>query len=139
MKRRNLLKFLAGLSVIPVIGFTKDKQHPPVVVPPRIIKQPAPPRRTPDRPLSRIIADIRHGVNNYALQFNDEITRNDARFNVNKYLNEVGVYRWAVVCDETNNPPSAIDQNLLIVDIEVQCEENDIPFIFRAICGSHNA
>lgn len=54
-------------------------------------------------------------------EFNDAFTRAQFRQLVDPFLREVqgkrGVSSYAVVCDESNNPPSVIDQNQFVADI----------------------
>ena len=56
-------------------------------------------------------------------EFNDAFTRAQFRQLVEPFLREVqgkrGVTSYAVVCDETNNPASVIDQNQFVADIFV--------------------
>lgn len=56
-------------------------------------------------------------------EFNDAFTRAQFRQLVDPFLREVqgkrGVNAYAVVCDETNNTPSLIDQNQFVADIFV--------------------
>lgn len=54
-------------------------------------------------------------------EFNDAFTRSQFRQLVDPFLREVqgkrGVSSYALVCDESNNPPSVIDQNQFVADI----------------------
>jgi hypothetical protein len=56
-------------------------------------------------------------------EFNDAFTRAQFRQLVDPFLREVqgkrGVTSYALVCDETNNPPSVIDSNQFVADIFV--------------------
>jgi phage tail sheath protein FI len=56
-------------------------------------------------------------------EFNDAFTRNQFRQLVEPFLRDVqgrrGISSYAVVCDESNNPPSIIDSNQFVADIFV--------------------
>ncbi|RYD83838.1 MAG: hypothetical protein EOP84_07140 [Verrucomicrobiaceae bacterium] len=56
-------------------------------------------------------------------EFNDQITRNTVERSIVSYLKSLRsnktIYDYQVVCDQTNNPPSVIDQHELFVDITV--------------------
>ena len=56
-------------------------------------------------------------------EFNDAFTRNQFRQLVEPFLRDVqgrrGITSYAVVCDESNNPPSIIDSNQFVADIFV--------------------
>ena len=59
-------------------------------------------------------------------EFNDEFTRARVKGMIEPYLREVkgrrGLYDFLVVCDETNNTPEIIDQNVLVIDIYIKPE-----------------
>jgi hypothetical protein len=54
-------------------------------------------------------------------EFNDAFTRNQFRQLVEPFLRDVqgrrGISSYAVVCDESNNPPSIVDSNQFVADI----------------------
>lgn len=56
-------------------------------------------------------------------EFNDAFTRNQFRQLVEPFLRDVqgrrGISSYAVICDETNNPPSIVDSNQFVADIFV--------------------
>jgi phage tail sheath protein FI len=60
-------------------------------------------------------------ANNQLFEFNDEITRNNFLNVVEPYLRDVqakrGLFDFRVICDETNNTPSVIDNNEFRADI----------------------
>ena len=60
----------------------------------------------------------------FVYEFNNERNRTSIYNGIDNYLREIksreGLYDYRVICDDTNNPPSVIDQNKLIVDIYVQ-------------------
>ena len=60
-------------------------------------------------------------ANNQLFEFNDEITRNNFLNVVEPYLRDVqakrGLFDFKVICDETNNTPSVIDNNEFRADI----------------------
>ena len=60
----------------------------------------------------------------YVFAINDEYTRNAIVARLNPYLETIkagrGIYDYFVRCDETNNPPSLIDDNQLVIDVFVK-------------------
>lgn len=60
----------------------------------------------------------------YVFEFNDNFTRSDVTAILNNYLGDIqsrrGTTGFAVVCDESNNTPTVIDNNQMIVDIYVK-------------------
>lgn len=54
-------------------------------------------------------------------EFNDAFTRNQFRQLVEPFLRDVqgrrGISSYAVICDESNNPPSIVDSNQFVADI----------------------
>ena len=60
----------------------------------------------------------------FLFEFNDEITRALFKNNVNPFLRDVqakrGIFDFRVVCDETNNTASVIDNNEFIADIFIK-------------------
>lgn len=67
---------------------------------------------------------IANSLRAFLFEFNDEITRGNVSSIINNFLTTVknnrGVYDFRVVCDTTNNTPSIIDNNELIVDIFIK-------------------
>ena len=63
-------------------------------------------------------------LQDYVYEFNNERNRTLITNGVENYLNEIkareGLYDFRVVCNTTNNTPSIIDQNKLILDIYVK-------------------
>jgi hypothetical protein len=57
-------------------------------------------------------------------EFNDEITRTNFVNTIEPFLRDVqanrGIFDFVVVCDETNNTPSVIDNNEFIADIYIK-------------------
>ena len=87
--------------------------------------------------VSRLIAFLRDRLEEIGKGFlfepNDEITRNEIKNAVEGLLNDVttkrGIFDYLVVCDETNNTPSRIDNNELYVDIAIE-PVKAVEFIF---------
>lgn len=50
---------------------------------------------------------------NYYLEKNDSETRSRISSEMTKILNDSLGNRFEVICDETNNPPSVVDRNML--------------------------
>ncbi len=79
---------------------------------------------------------------NNLFEFNDEFTRGQFRSTVEPYLAGVqsrrGIIEFAVICDETNNPPEVVDKSEFIASIFIK-PNNSINFIllnFVAVRGS---
>ena len=57
-------------------------------------------------------------------EFNDEFTRGQFKSSVEPYLRGIkaqrGIVDYLVVCDETNNPPSVVDNNEFVGDIFIK-------------------
>jgi phage tail sheath protein FI len=55
---------------------------------------------------------------------NDEITRQNAKVVVDRFLGQLitqrGLFDFLTVCDTTNNTPARIDRNELHIDIAIQ-------------------
>ena len=87
--------------------------------------------------VARLIAYLRDKLEEIGKGFlfepNDEITRNEIKNSVEGLLNDVttkrGIFDYLVVCDETNNTPSRIDNNELYVDIAIEPVKS-VEFIF---------
>ena len=87
--------------------------------------------------VARLIAYLREKLEEIGKGFlfepNDEITRNEIKNSVEGLLNDVttkrGIFDYLVVCDETNNTPSRIDNNELYVDIAIEPVKS-VEFIF---------
>ena len=60
----------------------------------------------------------------FVFEFNDEFTRNNITSIVESYLEDIkirrGLYDYLVVADESNNTPTVIDQNKLILDVYIK-------------------
>lgn len=75
--------------------------------------------------VSRLILQIKRDLmsylKSYLYEFNNDINRALIYSGVDDYLGRIksgeGLYDYRVVCDTTNNPPSVIDNNQLVVDI----------------------
>lgn len=63
-------------------------------------------------------------LNSWVFEPNDEFTRLQITAVCTAFLQDIqrrrGLYAFRVVCDETNNSPQTIDQNILYVDVYVQ-------------------
>lgn len=78
--------------------------------------------------VARLVCYLRRQLDILARPFlfepNDRITRNEIKGSVESFLLELvgqrALYDFIVVCDESNNTPSRIDQNQLWVDIAVE-------------------
>ncbi len=76
----------------------------------------------------RLLSAIRTNLNNSLQEFmfepNDETTQNQIATMLSKYFellqDDESIVDYKVVCDATNNPPSSVDQNRLLIDIYVQ-------------------
>ena len=87
--------------------------------------------------VARLIAYLREKLEEIGKGFlfepNDEITRNEIKNSVEGLLNDVttkrGIFDYLVVCDESNNTPSRIDNNELYVDIAIEPVKS-VEFIF---------
>jgi hypothetical protein len=71
----------------------------------------------------------------YLFEFNDASTRLEIRTIVENYLDTVrnagGIYDYAVIMDDTNNPPAVIDGNFGILDIGIEPAKGLQKFINR--------
>jgi len=78
--------------------------------------------------VARLVCFIRSRLNTIGKQYlfepNDAITRNEIRNSINSLMIDLvakrGIYDYLVVCDNTNNTPTTIDQNQLWVDIAIE-------------------
>jgi hypothetical protein len=63
-------------------------------------------------------------LENFLFEFNDTTTRLEVKTLVDGYLSGVqsarGIYAYLTIMDESNNPPSIIDQNMGIIDVYVE-------------------
>jgi hypothetical protein len=68
--------------------------------------------------------DLMTFLQDFVYEFNNTRNRTMIYNGINNYLRDIksreGLYDYRVVCDETNNPASIIDENKLIVDIYVK-------------------
>lgn len=68
--------------------------------------------------------EIRELLLCYLFEPNDRLTRVEILNSVNQFLQSVliqrGLVDYSVICDETNNPPSAVDNHELRVDVLVK-------------------
>jgi hypothetical protein len=68
--------------------------------------------------------------------FNNARTRSEAESRINTLMLPVirreGVYDYRVICDDTNNPPDAIDRNEMMVDLHIK-PTRDVEFIVYRI------
>ena len=78
--------------------------------------------------VSRLVVYLRTQLDTLAKPFifepNDTLTRNEIKQSIESFLLELvgqrALYDYLVVCDETNNTPTRIDQNELYVDIAIE-------------------
>ena len=61
--------------------------------------------------------------------WNDADTRAEVKDVLSTLLACAPIYDWVIVCDETNNPASAVENNRLHVDIAIKYRETD-PFVY---------
>lgn len=80
--------------------------------------------------------DLRLALYPYVFEQNNDTTRAKVGAMVNNYLHDIrvnhGLYDYAVACDKTNNTPTTIDRNTLIIEIAVKPEKS-IEFIYAPI------
>ena len=87
--------------------------------------------------VGRLIVYIRERLDDIVKPFlfepNDEITRQNAKVVVDRFLGNLvsqrGLYDFLTVCDTTNNTPSRIDRNELYIDVAIQPVKS-IEFIY---------
>ena len=78
--------------------------------------------------VARLVCFIRARLNTIGKQYlfepNDQITRTEIGNTITSLMIDLvakrGIYDYLVVCDNTNNTPSTIDQNQLWVDIAIE-------------------
>lgn len=78
--------------------------------------------------VARLVVYLRERLDDIVKPFlfepNDEITRQNAKVVVDRFLGNLvsqrGLYDFVTVCDTTNNTPARIDRNELYIDIAVQ-------------------
>lgn len=78
--------------------------------------------------VARLVAFIRERLDDIVRPFlfepNDEITRQNAKVLVDRFLGNIlsqrGLFDFVVVCDTSNNTPARIDRNELHIDIAIQ-------------------
>lgn len=77
----------------------------------------------------KLIADIKHSLESFATQFlfepNDKTTRAAVAVGIEEYLQGAYVADYTVVCDESNNTPSRIDNCELYVAVAVKLYGSD--------------
>lgn len=87
--------------------------------------------------VARLVIYLRSQLNKLARPFlfepNDKKTRDEIKGSVESLMIELiglrAIYDFAVVCDETNNTPSRIDQNQLWLDVAIEPSKS-IEFIY---------
>ena len=90
--------------------------------------------------VSRLIAKMKYDLARllepFLFELNDAVTRRSAQIVTERYLAGLKALRalfdFAVRCDESNNPPAAIDRNELFVDVAIKPAKS-IEFIFVPI------
>ena len=78
--------------------------------------------------VARLVVYIRERLDDIVKPFlfepNDEITRQNAKVIVDRFLGNLvsqrGLYDFLTVCDTTNNTPARIDRNELYIDVAIQ-------------------
>jgi phage tail sheath protein FI len=78
--------------------------------------------------VARLVVYLRERLDDIVKPFlfepNDEITRQNAKVVVDRFLGNLvsqrGLFDFVTVCDTTNNTPARIDRNELYIDIAVQ-------------------
>lgn len=67
---------------------------------------------------------ISRALKPFVFEFNDTFTRENISSIINNYMEDIkvrrGVYDYATICDTSNNTPTVIDQNKLLVDLYVK-------------------
>ncbi len=90
--------------------------------------------------VARLIAKMKYDLTRllepFLFEINDPVTRRSAAVVTERYLAGLkslrALFDYAVRCDEANNPPAAIDQNQMFVDVAVKPAKS-IEFIFVPI------
>lgn len=90
--------------------------------------------------VARLIAKMKYDLTRllepFLFEINDPVTRRSATVVTERYLAGLkslrALFDYAVRCDEANNPPSAIDQNQMFVDVAIKPAKS-IEFIFVPI------
>lgn len=76
------------------------------------------------RLMLKIKRDLMIFLQDFVYEFNNVKNRTLIYNGIDNYLREIrsreGLYDYRVICDDTNNPPSIIDQNKLMIDIYVK-------------------
>ncbi len=54
----------------------------------------------------------------YWFESNDESTRNAVLEETKDVLHSSGIHDYVVCCDESNNPPNVIENNMLVVNVK---------------------
>lgn len=78
--------------------------------------------------VARLVVYIRERLDDIVKPFlfepNDEITRQNAKVTVDRFLGNLvsqrGLFDFVTVCDESNNTPDRIDRNELWIDVAIQ-------------------
>lgn len=78
--------------------------------------------------VSRLVKYIARSLRNSTLTFvfepNDTLTQNNLKAMVDSFLSDLitkrGLYDFATICDSTNNTPTVIDNNQLIIDVALK-------------------
>jgi phage tail sheath protein FI len=67
---------------------------------------------------------ISRALRPFVFEFNDTFTRENITSIIDNYMGDIkvrrGVYDFATVCNESNNTPTVIDQNKMLVDLYVK-------------------
>lgn len=95
--------------------------------------------------LSIIKENLTNTLQKFVFEPNNEITQRQLTNTLSDWLdspqNDKIIKDFKVVCDATNNPPSSVDQNRLVVDLFIQPNSINTIFDIRsAICftGTQN-
>lgn len=93
-------------------------------------------RTNVSRLVKYIKRELRKAVFPFLFEPNDQITRDQAKYVVDNFLESLisrrGLYDYASLCDSSNNPPDAIDRHELWVDCAIKPVKS-VEFIFIPI------
>ena len=80
--------------------------------------------------------ELRKAVFPFLFEPNDQITRDQAKYVVDNFLESLisrrGLYDYASVCDASNNTPDTIDRHELWIDVAIKPVKS-VEFIFIPI------
>lgn len=119
LSRRELLRSVFGLvgaSIVPAA----------VLSPTSVIADVAPTIAAIDKINVRRILDmiqesISEAMTHHLFEFNDEQTRSAIVSQASNYLNSISqVQDYHLVCNEMNNPPSVVNNNEIVLDVNVK-------------------